>query len=752
MAALADDTEAAAASLRKIDADLAADPVVGATDARLATLTGEITAGLAEDANLLAPGSSLETLKALDRKWTDVRRQLLKWATDLAARGNELRRDEERLIELTRKWQGSLDAARAARAEPGVVERITGVVGQIAATHGRVAARFQEVWALQGRVAAQDVRAAGAVSAVREAQAQAVNRLLDRDSPPLWNPGVRSQAQQNLAEDTRNSFATQWTAMRAYVQREAEGLALHGGVIGALAAGIIWMRRKWADDLRRAAEPARSLAVFDMPIASAIVATVPIVPWFYPQAPRLFLAVVGGAMLVPSVLVLRQLLRRTVMPLLYGLMACYFIGLVVRVTAAMPALSRTLLAAEMAGGVVFLLWFLRFAPRQAGFDELARSGRWRLVRFVARGAAVVMGVSAAANVLGFTSLARLLGNTLLASAYTGVILLACVSVADALLAGAAHARPVAALHVIRRHGALVRRRVMGVVSLAAAAWWAWITLEMLSLRRPLLDRAGRALTAEWGYGAVSLSLGGLLAFAITIAAAILLSRLARFLLEEEVYPRVRLARGIPYAVTTLLRYIILFVGFLIAVAAMGYDITKFTILAGAFGVGLGFGMQNIVNNFVSGLILLFERPIQVGDVIELDSTTVGAVARIGIRASVVRLGSGADVIVPNGMLIANRVTNWTLTTRQRGFDIGLSLAAGAEPGRVIALLKRVAGEQERIAKAPAPQAYVAEFLSAGGLKFDLRVWTERYDDWPEVRSDLVTAIDAALTAEGIKRA
>jgi small-conductance mechanosensitive channel len=291
-----------------------------------------------------------------------------------------------------------------------------------------------------------------------------------------------------------------------------------------------------------------------------------------------------------------------------------------------------------------------------------------------------------------------------------------------------------------------------VIASAAGLWWAWITLDVFAIRRPIVEWVHRVLTARWGVGAVDLSLGGLLAFAAAVAASFGLSRLIRFLLAEDVYPRVHLARGVPYLISTVLHYAILFVGFLVAVAALGYDMTKFTILAGAFGVGLGFGMQNIVNNFVSGLILLFERPIQVGDVVELDPMTVGTVVRIGIRASIVRTSEAAEIIVPNGLLIANRVTNWTLSNRQRGFVVPVSVAgSGVEPEAVIELLTRVARETECVAKAPVPQAYVTEFLPAGGLKFDLRVWTDRFDDWVEARSKLVAAVHAELTAKGIQR-
>ena len=124
----------------------------------------------------------------------------------------------------------------------------------------------------------------------------------------------------------------------------------------------------------------------------------------------------------------------------------------------------------------------------------------------------------------------------------------------------------------------------------------------------------------------------------------------------------------PYALSRVLTYVLITFGFLLGLGVLGLDLTKVTILVGAFGVGIGFGLQSVVNNFVSGLILLFERPIHVGDVIHLGDLS-GEVRRIGIRASVVRTWQGAEVIVPNAQLITERVTNWTLSDRRRRIDL-----------------------------------------------------------------------------------
>jgi small-conductance mechanosensitive channel len=743
--------ETTSAALRGVEGDLNADQTARLIDEALPTLNTEITTRAAEMTKLLSPSPSLDTLRTLERDWTEFRRQMGDASRDLARRLGELRRVEGQLVEMQQRSQQTIDAARRAGAETELQRRVESIGRDIDGLRNRIGARINFVQQLQGRVTVLDVRASDTLTAVRDARETAVTRLLDRDSPPLWRSLLGARSQQNLAEDGRNSFANQWAGTRAYVWRQMDRVVLHLVLIIVLAMSVIWVRKRWAGRLPDDMEVRRSVAIFAMPISTALVASLPLIPWLYPQGPRLFLALLGGALLIPAVVVLRQLVMRPLLPLLYALVGFYLVGLAVSVTASLPTLSRTIFFAEMVGGLAFLALFLRRAPRSIDFPQIARSLRWTIVNRAVRVAIPVMFVSAMANLFGFVALSNLLGNAVLSSAFIAIILDAALRVTDALLLAVMQMRPMAAIGMVRRHGSLLRHRILIVLSIGAAIWWALLTLDGLALREGFIARLDAFLNAKWGIGAVSLSLGGILAFAAAVAGAFYLSRLVRFLLEEDVYPRVQLARGVPNAISTVLHYVILFLGFLIAVAALGYDMTKFTILAGAFGVGLGFGMQNIVNNFVSGLILLFERPIQVGDVIELDAATVGSVTRIGIRASVIRLPDAAEVIVPNGMLIAGRVTNWTLSNRQRGFDIHVTIPSASEPERVIALLKETASQHPRIAALPAPQASV-ELAAGGALKLELHVWTDRYDEWLNTRSELVIAINNALVKAGIKRA
>jgi small-conductance mechanosensitive channel len=211
----------------------------------------------------------------------------------------------------------------------------------------------------------------------------------------------------------------------------------------------------------------------------------------------------------------------------------------------------------------------------------------------------------------------------------------------------------------------------------------------------------------------------------------------RLLLDVELLPRLRLDHGVSFAVSAVIRYCLITAGLLLAMAAMGIDLTKVTLLAGAIGVGVGLGLQGFVNNFVSGVILFIERPITAGDTVQIGDSS-GVVQTIGVRASTIRTPQGAEVIIPNADLISKSVTNWTLNNRKRGVEIDVSVGRVAEPESVIRLLHAAAAGIEGICASPAPRAW----LNALGadLTYRLKVWIDDIGRGTEVQGALRIAI------------
>jgi len=247
---------------------------------------------------------------------------------------------------------------------------------------------------------------------------------------------------------------------------------------------------------------------------------------------------------------------------------------------------------------------------------------------------------------------------------------------------------------------------------------------------------------------VHFTLGGALSVVLILLLGYFLANAFTFLLRKVLLPKLPLNRGVPYAISTIAYYVLLLLVALAALFATGVELNKFTVLTGALGVGLGFGLQNIVNNFVSGLILLFERPIHVGDTVEVGGL-VGIVKRIGARSSTILTFQGAEVIVPNSNLISNQVINWTLSSQWRRVDVLVGVAFGTDPERVIKLLVGVAESHPGVLRERPPMAF---FLGFGDstLRFELRFWSAEQDTWFQLQSDVTVAVAKALKEAGIE--
>jgi small-conductance mechanosensitive channel len=252
---------------------------------------------------------------------------------------------------------------------------------------------------------------------------------------------------------------------------------------------------------------------------------------------------------------------------------------------------------------------------------------------------------------------------------------------------------------------------------------------------------------RWKIGAAEISIQDVTVFCAVILSAAIFSRMLRFILTEEIFPRIRLPRGGAGAVDVVSRYGILLLGFFIALAAAGVDLSKVTLLISALGVGIGFGLQNVVNNFVSGLILVFEHPLQVGDTVEV-GTIFGDVRKIGFRACVLRTPDGADVVIPNGELVGGKFINWCLTDRLRRISISVGAAYGTDPDQVIEILLGVARKHPAVLSGPPPLAVFDRFADSA-LTFSLLCWCW-VDNFFVTRGELTIAINNAFKEAGIQ--
>jgi potassium-dependent mechanosensitive channel len=733
------------ASLQEIDANVSRDQSSAEAIGRaLSELTNEIDARIADDRRLLTFSPTLEVLFRLKLAWQSFGVRLLVSARELTQHATSIEEQLGRLDKLNKAWQATLLSAKQPETPAPVLQSVQSVVDSVERTRQATESGQAHVLALQSRISEQEVRARTALSSIEQGENRALQNIFVRDSPPIWS--LETSLGTEWEKHSGESFSSQLKTSTAFTKRLPFTFLIHALFIVLMAAALHWMRRRIGKLVEEKSDLQRALPILDLPVSTAFALSMLLVPLIYAQAPRLIIAIMGAVTLIPAAVILRRLLLRNSYPILNALVILYFVGQLRILAASLPVLARFIFLGQVLGATFFLVWVLRSWHLPA--ESVETHGRvWQTIRAIAKVGLVLLPPAFLANIFGYVNLGNLLGIVFLRSVYIAAVLYTAIRIIEGLITIALQVRPLGSLRVISLHRPMLQRRTCHALEFLAFLFWLNLLLNFFGLRTPLITTTEAALNASLAIGSFSITLGGILAFVITVWASFLVSKFLRFVLEEDVYHHLHLAAGIPYAISTMLHYVILLIGFFVALGALGIDLAKVTLLAGAFTVGIGFGLQNVINNFVSGLILLFERPIKVGDVIEVGGN-VGEVSRIGIRASVIRTAEGSEVIVPNGSLISSQVTNWTFSDRKRTVEVSVNVTGGADPQRVVELLKSTAAAQPGVAKEPTPQVYVTNF-SASAVTFQLRAWTDRHEDWAQLRSDLSVAVNNALAREKI---
>jgi small-conductance mechanosensitive channel len=693
-----------------------------------------------------AAASSPQMLADLEFAWKARRKQLRTWTRILTDRARDLDAQIAIVQRLQQTWQLTLETGRGEGAPAVVLERAASIAAEARSLEDELKERRSAVLSLQARITEGDQRITEVLAQIAGARSALRTRLIEQDLPPLWAARARIEGtDQTLDDMVRSAVATEVDELRTYVTEHPTEilarLAIQLVLFAAALYAVVALRARVLRQQEAEHRPVGAYeSIFVHPISAAVlVALLPMVR-MYPDAPGLIGELYGLALLIPLLFLLPALLGHGLRRPLFGFAAFYLVDRARFLVDAIPVIERFLLLVEAAVALVLTGWLLR--------PVLARPAPLLSARTLgARLALGLLGVTVGASALGYFTLATVIWEALLSAAYLGLLLFAAANVLSLVVASFLRGRVARRVRVIRAREQTLERRASRLIRWVAAALWVLGTLDVFTVLDPAVAVVGAWASAPIVLGAISFSLGDILGFVLVVLVALWISRILRLVLEEDVFPRTRLGRGIPYAISATIQYVVLFVGFVMALGAAGFDLSNVTLLAGAFGVGIGFGLQNVVNNFTSGLVLLFERPIQVGDTVQVGEV-MGEIRRIGLRSSTLRSWQGAEVIVPNANLISDQVTNWTLSDRQRRIELRVGVAYGTDPERVLALLLDVARSHPSVLDAPEPSALFLGFGDSA-LDFELRAWTGLGERFMAIRSDLAVGVNRAFNEAGI---
>lgn len=251
-------------------------------------------------------------------------------------------------------------------------------------------------------------------------------------------------------------------------------------------------------------------------------------------------------------------------------------------------------------------------------------------------------------------------------------------------------------------------------------------------------------------GAFKLSIVSLILLVLVILIAALISRYARRLLEKRVLPRFNIESGLQYTLLRLIHYLIISIGVLYALRiGFGVDLTSVAVIFGFLSVGIGFGLQYLAADIASGFILLFERPVRIGDRVRLDDPIEGRVDRISLRSTVIVTNENMAIIIPNSKLLQNKFVNYSYGSQNVRLNIPVSVAYGSDLERASKALLEAADSVEEVLKMPEPRVHFAGFGDSA-LDFEVRAWINEPHKHPQIRSKVNFAISASFRKYNIE--
>jgi len=246
-----------------------------------------------------------------------------------------------------------------------------------------------------------------------------------------------------------------------------------------------------------------------------------------------------------------------------------------------------------------------------------------------------------------------------------------------------------------------------------------------------------------------ITVASLLTLVILFGLVVLAERVVRSYFTTRLLRRTHLEPSMQFALARVVGYALLALGFFVSLQMVGVNLTSLSFLAGAVGVGFGFGLQNIISNFISGLIILAERPIKIGDRVEIGGVS-GRVREISLRSTTVVTNDNMAIIVPNANFITQQVTNWSYDDPRVRFRIPFGVAHGTDLRTLRKLMMDVAAEHPKVLKEPKPELFCVG-ITENGLNFELAVWSSEVTTTPrQFNSDLFFAIDQKMRDNAIK--
>ncbi|MDN3642833.1 mechanosensitive ion channel [Lutimonas halocynthiae] len=566
---------------------------------------------------------------------------------------------------------------------------------------------------------------------------------------PLWRASFKDTDRDEGEKDEVESISDNILGISKYVQASEHSIYLYVLFMGLMVFLIIMLKKAFEKypfneedgDLQNSKDVILNHSIISMVFIGLVVAKL-----FFANTPMLFGNIVVLMILILSIPLVQPYMYKRFKKIVYFIVLFYILDTAKTYMWFSSAQYRLYLLFEALLVVGVLIGFTRPYLK----TRKMKIGNFGLL--LIRVTPVIYGllfISIVSNILGYTNLTDL---TLKISTQSGVFTLVfygILMISGGISTGLIHWHFNTKTTFDEEKKFALELKLLRIIRILAFIAWFLFFLGMIDLLAPLTQFFTDILSEPYKFGSITFTLGDVMRFIVILIVSFVSTSVISFLFDsgEVSFKLIKVPKGVPAAISLVIRYFIIGFGIVLALSSLGIDLGKFNLMAGALGLGIGFGLQTVISNFVSGLILVFERPIHVGDTVEVNNL-LGTVHRIGVRSSSIITFDGAEVVVPNNNLIANDLINWTLSDSIKRVEILIGTTYGSDPNQILKILMEAAMSNNDTLKNPAPQALFSEFGDSS-LNFKLRFWVH-YEVGLQAKSDVSIEVYNQFAKHGIE--
>jgi len=679
------------------------------------------------------------TLKEFRQKWIAHKKKISDWASIVTSRTEKLDETKKDLLNTKEIWDRTYKLAFEEEAPAELINSIRDLTNTLNRAELDLTKEINSSLSLQTKLSEQNIDVDLTLSKIEDLLKEKERDVFAQNAPRIWESFSTIEDSTGLTDQFGKIWKSYLRTADEFIENNKDRI-IQDFILFLFFVLIIYTLRFVSKNIKeRDDKVSLAIKLFERPISTAFLIFLLFTVLFYEDAPDIFFNIMRILVVFPLLRILVHILKPVLRIPLF-----YFCGLVILQQfmtssgSGTPVERALLLIVTILTLLGLILFILNKIPMKA-FEQVANQSR---ALFISKLSIIIISLAIISNILGYVMLGVVIVNGMLNSTYGIILLITAALALNALIVISLQTKPAQKINIIRNQGSIIKITLAKIINVAVFIWSLYMIMKNFFIKDEVIGWLEETLGRVWEIGNLKISIGNILLFFISIWLAVQIARFVRFVLEGDVLPRLNLARGVPGAISSIMTYLIIGFGIIIAMVTAGIDLSSFALLAGALGVGIGFGLQDIVRNFISGLILIFERPIQIGDAVQVDDIS-GRVLKIGIRSSIIKTWQGAEVIVPNGNLISNKLVNWTLSDQVRRIDIKTGVAYGTDVKLVMKTLLKCATNHQQILTKPAPYVLFNDFAESY-LEFELRCWTSNYTDWIFIKSEIMVAIDEAF--------